>query len=541
MIGRWITACRSRGWSPGVVLAYGALAGLFAWALVQFYIPGKGFSFLIAFGGHLEEQRLTEVRQLNYYVQRSSDGYDAQYYVQIAMDPSLRNPELQAAVDSLPYRARRILFSATAFVFGLGQPEWILQAYALQNPLAWLLLAGVLLHWFPPRDWDAFLRWAGVLFSFGMCVSVRHALVDGPALLLLAVGVLLVERGRSGLATAAFALGGLGKETSLLGAAALAPGRVTDRAAWPRAVVRGLLVALPLALWLVYLARVIGPVADPGARNFDWPLFAYGRKWAEVVAALPEMTWPNFGPLLSLGMLVALTVQALLLVLRPRWTEAWWRIGITYAVLMVFLGDAVWEGYPGAASRVLLPLQLAFNVLAPRGGAWLPVLLLGNLTLLSAPVVLQTPVGDGFRLEGARELVHAPRGGKVDITFDDGWHDPERDQNSFWRWSEGEAAATVHNPHDRPVRFRARFLLTAVDRRQVTVQLNGAPLWNGEVTAENSVALTLNNLVLQPGDNRLRFGSDRPAVPVAGDPRALAVCVPNLRLDLEGFAPAAGP
>jgi len=101
-----------------------------------------------------------------------------------------------------------------------------------------------------------------------------------------------------------------------------------------------------------------------------------------VFDTLPDLSAANAGPLWSLCMLVALTVQFLYLVLRPQWTQAWWRIGITYAVLLIFLGDAVWEGYPGAASRVLLPMQLAFNILVPAGRAWWLVLVLGNLTLL---------------------------------------------------------------------------------------------------------------------------------------------------------------
>ncbi|HYC70197.1 MAG TPA: hypothetical protein VEB66_03260 [Opitutaceae bacterium] len=537
MIGRWTNGLTARGWSPAVVSGYAALVGLFVWTLSQFYIPGKGFSYLIAFGGNLETQLLTKVRRLDPYVQKASDGYDAQYYVQIAMDPSLQNRELPSAVDSLPYRARRILFSATAYALGLGRPEWILQAYALQNPAAWLLLAAVLLHWFPPRDWDRFLRWAGVLFSFGMCVSVRHALIDGPGLLLVAVGALLLDRGRPWAATAAFALGGLGKETNLLGAAALAPAGA-DRRAWAGAVLRGALVAAPLALWLVYLAQAVGPVADAGARNFDWPLFAYFRKWREVIATLPEMTWPNFGALWSLLMLVALTTQFVLLVARPRWTEAWWRIGASYALLLLVLGDAVWEGYPGAASRVLLPMQVAFNVLAPAGRRWLPVLILGNLTLLSAPVALQAPIGEGYQLRGARELQYAPDGNVVEAVFDRAWHQTERDSNSYWRWTEGQAAADLVNPHRQPLRFRARFALTTVTARTVSVSLNGQELWSGAVSPVASVQVTLNDLVLAPGRNRLEFRSPEPPVQVQGDARSIAFCVHGLRFDLQGLAPA---
>jgi len=38
------------------------------------------------------------------YVESESDGYDAQFYVQIAIQPDLHDPALQHAVDNLPYR-----------------------------------------------------------------------------------------------------------------------------------------------------------------------------------------------------------------------------------------------------------------------------------------------------------------------------------------------------------------------------------------------------------------------------------------------------
>ena len=77
------------------------------------------------------------------------------------MHPSLRDPALKKAVDSLPYRARRILIGWSSYVMGLGRPAWILQAYALQNILSWFALAAVLLRWFPPRNWSNVLGGAG--------------------------------------------------------------------------------------------------------------------------------------------------------------------------------------------------------------------------------------------------------------------------------------------------------------------------------------------------------------------------------------------
>jgi hypothetical protein len=307
-----------RGLAPAVSLAYAGAVVVFLGLVFQFYIPGKGFTYLIAFGATQEDSRLSKLRRIDYHVERGSNGYDAQYYAQIAMDPSLRNKQLRHAVDSLPYRARRILLPAIAYVAGLGRPSAILQAYALANVVSWLLLAVVLLHWFPPRSWDNFMRWAGVMFSFGLCVSFRNALVDGPSLLLIASGLCLLERGRPGWSAAVLALGGLGKETNLMAAAGFLPASLRPTRAWAVAVLRGVLVAAPLALWLIYIALTVGPAGDLGARNFDLPFASYLRKWGEITTGWNDLSVANAGPLWSLFLLVALTVQFLYLVLRPR-------------------------------------------------------------------------------------------------------------------------------------------------------------------------------------------------------------------------------
>lgn len=526
----WFSA---RGLSPVVLLAYAGVMGLFLLALTQFYIPGKGLSNLLAFGSSQEGTRLSKVRKLDYFVDRGSDGYDSQYYVQIAMDPSLQNKGLKRAVDNLAYRARRILFCATAYALGLGQPAWILHAYALQNVAGWFLLAILLLRWFPPRNWDNFIRWAGILFSFGMCVSFRNALFDGPSLLLMAGGVCLLEQGRGWWATAVFALGGLGKETNLLGSAALLPGLSKDRRAWGRALVRGVLTVTPLALWVVYISAVVGPAVDTGLRNFGLPFAAYFGKWIEVAEGWRDLSLNNAGPLWSLLMLVALTVQFLYLVLRPQWDNAWWRIGVSYALLLIFLGGAVWEGFPGAASRVLLPMQLAFNVLVPGGRRWVLVLLLGNLTIFNAYTVLQSSPSDGYEINGSNALIYAVDGRSVELHYGAGWHLVEKNGVESWCWSSGSALLTLDNPQKFPMQMKLRFTLSVAGERTVSIRLNGVEIWQVHQRQANDAAVTLGSLEFLPGPNRIELITPEPPQRVGNDPRPLAIKLQNLRIDLK--------
>ena len=527
-----------RGLHPGVTAAYAGLVLAFLLAVGQFYSPGKGFSYLIAFGGEDSRARLSKLQKIDFHVELGSAGYDAQYYAQIAMDPSLQNRELPKVVDNLPYRARRILFPATAHVLGLGQPPLILEAYALQNVLCWLLLAAILLHWFPARTWDNFFRWTGVLLSLGLCVSFRNALVDGPSLMLITLGLFLAETNRPWWAAAVLGLSGLGKETNLLSGAALLPRAGADRRAWALALARGLLIAVPLGLWLVYLAVRVGPAMDPGSRNFGLPFAAYLHKWQEVLAELPDVGWLNLGALWGVCMLVSLTVQFLFLVLRPRWDLAWWRVGLSFMLLMVFLGEAVWEGYPGAASRVLLPMQVAFNILVPAGRGWRWVLVAGNLTLFAAPFILESPAMEGYVLGGKSSLFSTSGGQAMTVQFGRGWYASEGNRSFFWSWARGNAAQEIRNPHPFVVRARMRFSVATVGRRTVRLKLNGTEIWSTKLGEHQVVTATLSSLPLPPGKNALEWETDEPSVVLSYDPRKLAFVLQNFHLDVLGEMPA---
>ena len=89
--------------------------------------------------------------------------------------------------------------------------------------------------------------------------------------------------------------------------------------------------------------------------------------------------------------LVGITVQAGYLVLRPAWTQPWWRLGAAYVVLMALLGTAVWEGSPGAFVRVLLPLTFAFNVLVTQSRWFWPLAILGNLSVYHGLEMFRVP------------------------------------------------------------------------------------------------------------------------------------------------------
>ena len=518
-------------------LAYAATVAAFLWVCSQFYLPGKGFTYLIMFGDREYPRYIPQLRAVNHYELEGSPGYDAQYYAELAMQPNLSDPALKQGVDNLPYRARRILFCWTAYGLAFGNPARAMHIYAVQNIVCWLLLAGLLLRWFPVVNWGNFFRWFCVLFCFGLCFSVRGSLVDGPSLLLIAAGLALAESGRPWWSAVVLGVSGLGKETNLLAGAALARPAVNTWRAWLAVAGRGLIILLPLALWLVVLRRWLGEIGDAGERNFAAPFLAYAAKWHETVGQLLAKESEPFARL-SLLMMVALTVQFLFFALRPRWREAWWRVAAVYSVLMIFLGDAVWEGYPGAASRVLLPMTLAFNILVPRGRKWWVVLLLGNLTVLAAYDTLRAPARESYRVEGPRALRMAEDSGRtVEAIFDDNWYAAERSRLEYWRWSKGSATLTLRNPQPFALLATVSFSIRCNDTRKVGLWQDEYARWERTLTRGELREVKVRNMRLEPGDTLWKFETDVPAAyPDGLDRRRLTFSLRDLKIEVLGRA-----
>lgn len=512
---------------------------MFVWIFWMFHIPDKGFTYLATIGDKWNDRLIPELKAMDVFMLSDSWGYDGMGYAQIAMVPDLRDPELAMAIDNLPYRARRILFCWTAWLAGGGDPERALLAFTLQNGVAWLLLALLLFRWLPPVSFENFARWFAILFSFGMCFSIRGSLVDGPSLLLIACGIALAEKGRPWLSAIVIGISGLGKETNLGAAAAMdLPSRFTVRE-WTPWVARGVIVLLPLALWFGYLWTLFETGDIVGNRNFDVPFAAFFGKWratvGELAAGQTEVGLPN------LFIVVSLTTQLLFFALRPRWRDRWWRLGAVMSVLMLVIGEAVWEGHPSAAARVLLPMLLAFNLSLPRGWRWAVVLALGNLSILGSSHLLNPAPKEDFRVEGPVALRKALGAGLVTLSFEPGWYGMERSRLEYWRWSSGSAGIVFTNPHDFAIVAQVTFDLRSREARETRVEADGRLLWSGTVTNDQQDVRL--EVTLPPGESRWWFETTIPARPAGGtDPRLIAFSLRNFKIRLlrRADAPAGG-
>jgi len=526
--------------SPWLIRAAYALAiAYFVAVFASLSVPETGYTWLIRFGAEFHERKLPKAKAVPHYVSDET-SMDGQFHAQLALSPLLRDENLPEAIDNFPYRARRILFSWTAFALGLGQPAWILHAYAVQNALFWLLLAGLLLRWLPPVSWQNAVRYAGTLYSLGLMQSVMASLLDGPALALMALGAFALEKGRRWLGAGLLGAAALGKETSLLAAPAL--WRPEERRPSLRAAAQLALVAAPLLLWLAYVHQVAdGRYGEAlGVRNFSFPFVGWLDAWLMTVKRGGEY---GFGGATAwkLVALFGLTLQAAYFLLRPKPQLLWWRLGAAFACLAFLLGPNVWEGTYGSGFRVVLPLALAFNLVFTRKAWGWPILVAANLSaiagfgLLDKPDLLRSekvvgPAGLALHPQTARPLRYA---------FDDGWSDAEGGRRRYWRWSSGEGAIRFDNPHPRPVEARFVFELRALDARAVEVSLNGQPLATLETEAAGYKPVSIEPIVLQPGENRLVFRSPQPPRSAPPDPRPLAFALYQHRLELLRFADAA--
>jgi hypothetical protein len=342
------------------------------------------------------------------------------------------------------------------------------------------------------------------------------------------------------MAAAVLGISGLGKDTNILGALGLDLPDRASRRTWLPWLARMALVVLPLGVWAACLAAWIGNGADVGARNFSGPFCGIAGKAEEIVSTLiadsraedAVIRYDLFDLLVAGGLLT----QFFFFASRIRWRDPWWRVGAGYAFLMAFLGDSVWEGYPSAAARVLLPMTLAFNVLVPKRGWWPVLLIAGNLGVLASFDVLKPPYREACVVQDTHGLRTNPSNGdRVEGNYGPrNWFGPKKSRFQFGRWSRGECEVSVRNPQPFPIVADVSFHVRSADARHASVSLGSKVLWGADLVPGDMKRVTLTGLVLSPGDTVLVFQSDRPAsYPDAVDRRKVTFFVWNLEIDLK--------
>jgi len=487
---------------------------LFAWMAVRFWHPYYGFTRLLQFDEAAARVMLPKLRGQPIFLNAGENGYDGLYYAQLAATPTLQDPGLERAIDAPAYRGRRMLLGWIASGLALGEPGRAVQVYAGLNLVLWFCLAALLWRALPPGDGRATFAWAGLLFSAGLLHCVRLSLTDQLALVLLLLAWGRVEKGRILAAGFCLGLAALARETALLGVVMLipAPGR-GGRKSVPAALAAG----APLALWLGYLQWRFGP-GEPGLGNLTWPLLGWIRKWW---LELPDLASDNYRWLATTTLLAqaGLTVQAAWLLWRRDWNAAAWRLGAGFVALMALLGQAVWEGHPGAATRVLLPLTAAFNLTAVRGRARWGWLAAGNLGVFAGVLALwHVP-------QNPRELTAGRMAGGAWVALADaGWHDRESDGRHTWAWSAQGGVINLSRWPKSDETTGLRCGLRAPSARPVEIRQGARVLWRGEA-GEKRQEISFAGVEFREGRASLEFVSPARPATVEGDSRPLGLAV----------------
>ncbi len=491
----------------------GLLVLFFIWLVARFWHPCYGFTRFLELDTNSAAATVPELRDGPFFTYEY--GYDGHYYAQLAARPLVNDPALAGGIDNVGYRARRILLSWVAWGVGFGDPVAAVRAYAWLNLVVWGALAALLWRIFPVGGWRGTLAWAGVLFSAGALHSVRLALTDLLALLLVAGATRAMERSRGGVAAGFLGLAGLTRETSLMGAIVLWPGTSEKKGGWMRAAGWSLLAALPLALWLIYLRRTLGPT-EPGMGNFMWPVTGWLWKWREAFQRFQTET-DRYLALTTLLAHLALSVQLIYLICRPQWRDIWWRLGAAYGALMLFLGIAVWAGHPGAALRVLLPMTLAFNVCVVRRRAAVGWLILGNLSVFSGVLTFWQVPRDPHELAAGRTADTS-----YVVQTDARWFDLERGVNRLWAWCAHDGALAVNAWPRRDGAATVRLRLRAFTPREIEIRCADRVVWRGQLT-ERLQWIELAGLPLTGGRATLQLHSDAAPVNESAAPNARAL------------------
>jgi len=352
-------------------------------SIAKYYHPDTGFTALIGFPANAREYEAPALRGIPHVVYDGIGVYDGQFYAQRALDPLVRDPQVDHAMDLAPFRARRILFSWTAYAIGLGRPAWILEVYALQNVAAWLILAALLTRWMPPGSPRGLLAWAACLLSHGLLWSVRFALLDGPSLALTVWAIRLAEDRRPFASAVVAGVNGLGRETNVIGV--LAQPLPDSVRAWGRLFAAVVIVLLPILIWEDYLRSIYRSTIMAGA---DGQVAVPGVVVARTVSGLwravrAEGLWSARG--LEVCVIVPLLIQAAFVATRPQVRDPWWRVAAGYVLLMLIIDRVLWAPSTGAITRVMLPLTVGFNALLmrePRPSRFWPWFVGGNLHVI---------------------------------------------------------------------------------------------------------------------------------------------------------------
>jgi len=350
------------------------------------YLMRHDLTQLILFGQMWQERALPEIRELKPAI-NSPAGFDGQFYAQIALDPTLRRPDLPRTMDDPSVRTQRIVLPALAHVLGFGSPAATLRAYALLNLAFWYLLFAALVYRLRAATIRSFLIIFAIMLTTGALISIQRSLTDLPAA---TFGFLSLGLGEMP-AALLISISILTKPTSgLFLTRYLFPFPRTP-VEWGKKLGAVLLALVPPTLWLLYTYHMLGAKLTDGD-NLNFPFYEWSHRvaasWQTLADtpiyfqpfAITQWEWNLFEFLA----LMSMTFQGAFLLLRPRWHHPIWLMGIGFAILFFCLTHKTYVEQI-SYTRTVLPLTIAFNLLlleSKRGPLFFLYFIAGNIGLI---------------------------------------------------------------------------------------------------------------------------------------------------------------
>ncbi len=373
---------------PGVLAFFGWLG----YALARWQVWANGHLTLFIMAGHT----YTKPAQLPRGVLRvPSAGYDGQFYYRLALDPVNWSKTAYGITMDQSYRYTRIGYPILAWLVSLGQHQFVPVVLVAINLLA--VAAMAFLGGMFARESGRHALW-GLAFAayFGLVISVGRDTAEPLAEACMLGGLLAYRRNRPLLATVAFAVGAITRETILLAPAAIA---VTRLVAMARRRARPGLADLT---WLVpacayglvelavhFVVRGEFPLLANGGRNLAVPFTAmidaltYDIRHINTAHLSPiDISLLEYA---TLGIFIAAGLAVLLVTTAP----AHERLAFVFFVLQLgLLSSQIWTSTFGDGRSLIEPYLMALVLLLATPRQYMSWRYLGPITACVVPALL---------------------------------------------------------------------------------------------------------------------------------------------------------
>jgi hypothetical protein len=324
--------------------------------LAKQYSPEYGFTGMLRYGEKFNVHALDKAKQAPRKIFPGL-GFDGQFYANLALDPTLTNKKMAAAMDLPQYRSRRIFLPLCAFLAGHGNPASTVNAYAVCNFVFWIFLCILVFVKINPYSLQGYACVLIIVFTSGVVGSALLALTDMPATALLFAALVFPLLWPLFLSCAV-----LTRETTLFFTPVFLLMEILSKKKLPWIFLKTALAFTPIILWYGYcMWRIPEPVFIE--KVYGLPFLAMLHRLGSIV-----YHWPAAFCLYQVRYFltaISLTAQCAYFAIRPRPKDPLWLTGAIGSVSFALMGHISWMEFSWIL-RYSLPMTFAFNLLLSK-------------------------------------------------------------------------------------------------------------------------------------------------------------------------------